>query len=173
MVIVVYREAFFRFDLGAAAALSVVLLVVLVVLNASQLRLLGRPPQERDATQTAPATPRSAGVYAHVRGARRAVPVPDAVERCSSLHGRRERPGDARARATTGAGTTARALRLPDQHRGRRALTVAVTVVVTTLGGYAVRPVHFPGKNLLFLVTLAILMVPVRTILIPLYVLLD
>jgi multiple sugar transport system permease protein len=42
MVMVIYREAFFRFDLGAAAALSVVVLVVLVTLNALQLRVLRR-----------------------------------------------------------------------------------------------------------------------------------
>jgi multiple sugar transport system permease protein len=42
MVMVVYRDAFFRFDLGGAAALSVVLLVALVALNAFQLRVLRR-----------------------------------------------------------------------------------------------------------------------------------
>lgn len=42
MVMVIYREAFFRFDLGAAAALSVVVLLVLVALNALQLRVLRR-----------------------------------------------------------------------------------------------------------------------------------
>ncbi|WP_066366434.1 carbohydrate ABC transporter permease [Herbidospora mongoliensis] len=40
MVMVVYRNAFFRFDLGGAAALSMVLLVVLVALNAVQMRIL-------------------------------------------------------------------------------------------------------------------------------------
>lgn len=52
-------------------------------------------------------------------------------------------------------------------------LTVAGTVVVSTLGGYAFARFRFPGKNLLFLATLAILMVPYATILIPLYVLLG
>ncbi|WP_433476156.1 carbohydrate ABC transporter permease [Spirillospora sp. CA-142024] len=42
MVMVIYREAFFRFDLGSAAALSVVVLGVLVVLNLLQLRVLRR-----------------------------------------------------------------------------------------------------------------------------------
>jgi multiple sugar transport system permease protein len=42
MVMVIYREAFFRFDLGSAAALSVVVLLVLVALNALQLRVLRR-----------------------------------------------------------------------------------------------------------------------------------
>ena len=42
MVMVIYREAFTRFDLGSAAAISVVLLAVLVVLNTLQLRVLGR-----------------------------------------------------------------------------------------------------------------------------------
>jgi multiple sugar transport system permease protein len=52
-------------------------------------------------------------------------------------------------------------------------ITVLVTVVTTTLGGYAVARFDFPGKNLLFLATLAILMVPYTTILIPLYIFLG
>ena len=42
MVMVIYREAFTRFNLGGAAAISVVLLLVLVVFNVLQLRVLGR-----------------------------------------------------------------------------------------------------------------------------------
>jgi multiple sugar transport system permease protein len=42
MVMVIFREGFTRFDLGSAAAISVLLLVVLVVLNVIQLRVLGR-----------------------------------------------------------------------------------------------------------------------------------
>jgi multiple sugar transport system permease protein len=41
MVMVIYREAFTQFNLGAAAAISVALLVVLVALNVIQLRVLG------------------------------------------------------------------------------------------------------------------------------------
>ena len=52
-------------------------------------------------------------------------------------------------------------------------ITVVVTVVVTTLGAYAIVRFNFPGKNLLFLTTLMILMVPHSTILIPLYILLN
>jgi multiple sugar transport system permease protein len=52
-------------------------------------------------------------------------------------------------------------------------LTVALTLGVSTLGGYAFARFSFPGRNLLFLVTLAILMVPYATLLIPLYVLLT
>jgi multiple sugar transport system permease protein len=52
-------------------------------------------------------------------------------------------------------------------------LTVLGTLIVSTLGGYAFARYRFRGKNLLFLVTLAILMVPYATILIPLYVLLG
>jgi multiple sugar transport system permease protein len=52
------------------------------------------------------------------------------------------------------------------------AVTVAVTLVVSVLGGYAFAKFAFPGKNILFLGTLAILMVPYATLLIPLYVLL-
>jgi multiple sugar transport system permease protein len=40
MVMVIYREAFFCFNLGSAAALSVVVLIVLVALNVLQLRIL-------------------------------------------------------------------------------------------------------------------------------------
>ncbi len=52
-------------------------------------------------------------------------------------------------------------------------LTVALTLFVSLLGGYAFARFRFPGKNVLFLTTLAILMVPYATLLIPLYVLLN
>ncbi|MEV4170537.1 MULTISPECIES: carbohydrate ABC transporter permease [unclassified Nonomuraea] len=52
-------------------------------------------------------------------------------------------------------------------------MTVGGTLVVSALGGYGFARFDFPGKNLLFLATLAILMVPYATILIPLYVLLG
>lgn len=52
-------------------------------------------------------------------------------------------------------------------------LTVLLTLVVSTLGGYAFARFTFPGKNLLFLTVLAILMVPYTTLLIPLYVILN
>lgn len=53
------------------------------------------------------------------------------------------------------------------------ALTVGGTLLIATLGGYAFGRFSFPGRNLLFLLTLAILMVPYATILIALYVLLG
>jgi multiple sugar transport system permease protein len=53
------------------------------------------------------------------------------------------------------------------------AMTVLGTLLVSALGGYGFARFQFPGKNLLFLATLSILMVPYATILIPLYVLLD
>jgi len=52
-------------------------------------------------------------------------------------------------------------------------LTVLVTLAVSLLGGYAFARFAFPGKDALFLLTLAILMVPYATLLIPLYVLLK
>lgn len=52
-------------------------------------------------------------------------------------------------------------------------LTVALTLFISFFGGYAFARFRFPGKDLLFLVTLAILMVPYATLLIPLYVLLN
>ncbi|AEG43575.1 carbohydrate ABC transporter permease [Isoptericola variabilis] len=52
-------------------------------------------------------------------------------------------------------------------------LTVLFTMTVSLLGGYAFSRFRFPGRDVLFLVTLAILMVPYATLLIPLYVLLN
>lgn len=52
-------------------------------------------------------------------------------------------------------------------------LTVVLTVTISLLGGYAFARFTFPGKNLAFLGTLAILMVPYATVLIPLYVILT
>ncbi|MGW4112390.1 carbohydrate ABC transporter permease [Actinosynnema sp. NPDC004786] len=52
-------------------------------------------------------------------------------------------------------------------------LTVALTLVTSLLGGYAFARFRFPGRDFLFLLTLAILMVPYATLLIPLYVLLN
>lgn len=52
-------------------------------------------------------------------------------------------------------------------------LTVALTLLLSFLGGYAFARFSFPGKNALFLAVLAILMVPYATLLIPLYVILG
>lgn len=52
-------------------------------------------------------------------------------------------------------------------------ITVVLTLVLSLLGGYAFARFDFPGKNVLFLTVLAILMVPYATLLIPLYVLLN
>lgn len=52
-------------------------------------------------------------------------------------------------------------------------LTVLLTLIISTFGGYAFARFRFPGKNVLFMSTLAILMVPYATLLIPLYVLLN
>ncbi|MGH8823911.1 MAG: carbohydrate ABC transporter permease [Jiangellaceae bacterium] len=52
-------------------------------------------------------------------------------------------------------------------------LTVVFTLALSILGGYAFARFRFPGRDALFLLTLAILMVPYATLLIPLYVLLG
>jgi len=52
-------------------------------------------------------------------------------------------------------------------------LCVLLTLLISTLGGYAFARFRFPGRNALFMLTLAILMVPYATLLIPLYVLLN
>lgn len=46
VVMLIYREAFQRFNLGTAAALSVVVLLVLLVINVTQFRLLRRGSDE-------------------------------------------------------------------------------------------------------------------------------
>lgn len=51
--------------------------------------------------------------------------------------------------------------------------TVLMTLVVSVLAGYAFARFRFPGSNALFLLILAILMVPSASLLIPLYVLLG
>jgi multiple sugar transport system permease protein len=53
------------------------------------------------------------------------------------------------------------------------ALTVLGTLFVSVLSGYALARFKFPGKNLLFIGALAILMVPHPTILVPLYTMLN
>jgi multiple sugar transport system permease protein len=52
-------------------------------------------------------------------------------------------------------------------------MTVVGTLFVSVLAGYALARFRFPGRNVLFLATLAIMMVPYPTILIPLYVLMG
>ena len=52
-------------------------------------------------------------------------------------------------------------------------LTVLFVLAVSLLGGYAFAKFDFPFKNALFLTTLAILMVPYATMLIPIYVILN
>ncbi|WP_426592175.1 carbohydrate ABC transporter permease [Cellulomonas sp. McL0617] len=52
-------------------------------------------------------------------------------------------------------------------------LCVILTLLISTLGGYAFARFRFPGRNLLFLLVLSILMVPYASLLIPLYVLLN
>jgi multiple sugar transport system permease protein len=52
-------------------------------------------------------------------------------------------------------------------------LTVTLTLVVSVLGGYGFARFRFRGKEAVFLLTLAILMVPYATLLIPLYVILN
>ena len=50
-------------------------------------------------------------------------------------------------------------------------MTVMFVLAVSLIGGYAFAKFSFPGKNLIFLSTLAILMVPYATLLIPLFIL--
>jgi multiple sugar transport system permease protein len=49
-------------------------------------------------------------------------------------------------------------------------LAVIITLALSTLAGYAFARFSFPGKNILFLLVLSILMVPYATLLIPLVI---
>ncbi|MBB5787402.1 carbohydrate ABC transporter permease [Jiangella mangrovi] len=52
-------------------------------------------------------------------------------------------------------------------------LTVIFTLVLSLLGGYAFARFRFPGRDVLFLLIIAILMVPYATLLVPLWVLMG
>ena len=105
--------------------------------------------------------------YTTLSGPGRALPVPAAVERLGLASTEVRRNYAEMARFGEGLGTYLTNSVLVS------VMTVAGTLVVSALGGYAFARFDFPGKNLLFLATLAILMVPYATILIPLYVLLG
>ena len=49
------------------------------------------------------------------------------------------------------------------------AVSVVLTVLIATLGGYGFARFRFPGKNLIFLTVIAVLMVPHATLVLPLY----
>ena len=51
-------------------------------------------------------------------------------------------------------------------------ITVAGSLVLSTLGGYGFARFSFPGKNVLFIMVLSTLMIPFQSILIPLFVML-
>ncbi|OQR61661.1 ABC transporter permease [Streptomyces maremycinicus] len=53
------------------------------------------------------------------------------------------------------------------------ALTVVFTVVISATGGYAFARLPFKGRQILFVATLAILMVPYASLILPLYILLG
>ncbi|MDR1430775.1 MAG: carbohydrate ABC transporter permease [Propionibacteriaceae bacterium] len=48
-------------------------------------------------------------------------------------------------------------------------ISVVLTVVIATLGGYGFARFKFPGKNMVFLTVIAVLMVPHATLVLPLY----
>lgn len=48
-------------------------------------------------------------------------------------------------------------------------VSVVLTIVIATLGGYGFARFNFPGKNIVFLAVIAVLMVPHATLVLPLY----
>lgn len=53
------------------------------------------------------------------------------------------------------------------------AMTVIGTIILSTLGGFGFSRFSFPGKNILFVMILATLMIPFQSILIPLFLMLT
>lgn len=53
------------------------------------------------------------------------------------------------------------------------AMTVTGSIILSTLGGYGFSRFQFPGKNILFVMILATLMIPFQSILIPLFLILT
>jgi multiple sugar transport system permease protein len=49
------------------------------------------------------------------------------------------------------------------------AVSVGLTIIIATLGGYGFARFDFPGKNIIFLAVIAVLMVPHATLVLPLY----
>jgi len=52
-------------------------------------------------------------------------------------------------------------------------MTVIGTILLSTLGGYGFSRFSFPGKNVLFIIILATLMIPFQSILVPLFLILT
>ena len=56
---------------------------------------------------------------------------------------------------------------------GTAIMTVVGSIILSTLGGYGFSRFKFPGKNILFVMILATLMIPFQSILIPLFLILT
>ena len=137
---------------------------------------LARPPAQRpadDDRRPRPADP----VLGVLRRPRRDLPVPAGLD----VGGVGVAAARAPARSTAGASATTSTLAHYQAGIWRylansvivSGLCVVLTLTISTLGGYAFARFRFPGRNALFMLTLAILMVPYATLLIPLYVLLN
>ena len=175
VVQLIYREAFLRQDLGTAAALSILVLLALLVLNGAQLRGL-RSGGRREGSNAVMTGLSRTPYYVLTAGLAILFLFPLVWALLASVS------GQAGARQLSGYGIeNYRSLfefgsGLPQYLFNSivlSSLTVGITLFVSVLGGYAFARFSFPGKNILFLVTLAILMVPSATLIIPLYVLLK
>ena len=175
IVQLIYQQAFVRQNLGVAAALSMVVLVALLALNLIWFRLLRRGTRRRDDPVRSTVAWSRTPYYVLTGGLAVVFLFPLLWSAIASVS---PQPGTAQ---TVGYGL-GNYQTLFEFQAGLptfllnsvivSGLTVAVTLIVSSLGGYAFARFDFPGKNVLFLVTLAILMVPYATLLIPLYVLL-
>ena len=175
IVQLIYQQAFVRQNLGTAAALSIVLLVALLILNTFWFRLLRRRGGSGVSDTMRPAMFARTPYYVFTGGLVILFLFPlvwAIVARSARRPARRRRSATASA-TTSGSSISRKGCRRYFMNSVIIALlTVLITLTVSTLGGYAFARFDFPGKNILFLLTLAILMVPYATLLIPLYVLL-
>jgi multiple sugar transport system permease protein len=161
-------------DLGVAAALSVMVLFALLVIDVAQLRAFRSRGVDMRPTVAGIALRMPYWVFTGGLAAIFLFPLAwTAVSSVSPQPGTNQVDGWGVGNCVTLAGYQAGIWRYLANSAFVPLLTVALTLLVSLLGGYAFARFRFPGKNVLFLATLAILMVPYATLLIPLYVLLN
>ena len=178
VVQVIYREAFQRQNLGTAAALSIIVLAVLLVLNAAQFQFLRG--SDRKLTIMAIVTQESSfgrtPHYVLTGGLAIIFLFPlvwSLVASVSPQAATGQRIGYGLGNYTTLYSFGAGLPKVAFNSFYMSFLTVAITLALSTLGGYAFARFTFWGRDALFLLTLSILMVPFATLIIPLYVLLN
>ena len=152
VVQLIYREAFQRQNLGTAAALSMIVLVVLLLINAIQFRGLRSADAADDARCASSGLSADARGYVADRRARDHLPVPADLER--RRVGQPASPGTGAGRLASGSATTRRCS--TTARACRQYVANSVFVSVLDRGAHAgrlaprrlcVRPVRVPGPE--------------------------